>query len=248
MRTDLFLVPGPVEKKVLSGKTVVIIDVLRASTTVCQALASGARAIIPFDEPGEAAEMRARLGPKDALLAGERDGVKIENFDLGNSPREYTAEVVGGKTIVLTTSNGTRAYNKAAGSSLVLTGGLVNISRVAERVAKSEGDLAVLCAGSGGQFSIEDSICGGMLIDKLFLEHKIQMELNDAASLALLLYRSNKKAIRETIAQGEHGRFLNRIGFGEDVTLAAEVDSIPVLPVLKDSRIVIEEEQPPTAE
>ncbi len=243
MRTDLFLIPGSVDKKNLTGKTVVLIDVLRASTTICQALHSGARAVIPFEEPGEAAEMRAKLGQGDALLAGEREGIKIDNFDLGNSPREFTPQSVAGKTVILTTSNGTRAYNKAKPAALILTGAIVNISKVAARVARAGNDLVIMCAGREGQFSIEDSICGGMLIDKLYTEHKLEMELNDAASLALLLYRSNRKAIKETIAQGEHGRYLQRINFGEDVLLAGEADSIPVLPVLRDSRIIIEESE-----
>jgi len=242
MRTDLYLVPNPVERKTLAGKSVVLIDVLRASTTICQALYAGARAVLPFEEPGEAAEMRAKIGPKESLLAGEREGIKIDNFDLGNSPREFTREAVAGKTILMTTSNGTRAYNKAKGSPLILTGALVNISKVAARIAREGIDVTIMCAGREGQFSIEDSICGGMLIDKLYTEHKLEMELNDAASLALLLYRSNKRALKETIAQGEHGRYLNRIGFGEDVAIAAEGDSIPVLPVLKESRIIIEED------
>jgi len=243
MRTDLYLVPNPVDKKTLAGKSVVLIDVLRASTSICRALYSGAKAVLPFEEPGEAAEMRVKIGPKESLLAGEREGVKIDNFDLGNSPREFTPEVVAGKTILMTTSNGTRAYNKAKPSSLILTGALVNISKVAGRIAREGNDLAIMCAGRDGQFSIEDSICGGMIIDKLYTEYKMEMELNDAASLALLLYRSNKRALKETIAQGEHGRYLNKIGFGEDVAIAAEPDSIPVLPILKESRIIVEEEQ-----
>lgn len=242
MRTDLFLVPNSVEKKALIGKTAVLIDVLRASTSICQALYAGAKAVLPYEEPGEAAVMRTKLGAEDALLAGEREGVKIEDFDLGNSPREFTSEVVNGKTIIMTTSNGTKAYHRALPSSLILTGALVNISKVAERVAKEGNDLTILCAGRDGQFSIEDSICGGMIIDLLFTEHKLEMKLNDAASLALLLYRSNKRALKETIAQGEHGRFLQTIGFGDDVALAANVDSIPVLPVLKESRIIIEQD------
>jgi len=241
MRTDLFMIPGPVKEKDLADKTLVMIDVLRASTTICYALNSGARAVIPVEEPGEATDMRTKIGPENSLLGGERDGVKIENFNLGNSPLEYTPEKVADKTIILTTSNGTRGYVRGAHSRLIITAGLVNISRVAGRVAREGRNLAVLCAGDVGHFSIEDTLCGGMLIHKLLTEENIDMKLNDAASLALLLYRSNSRSLKETIAQGEHGRFLREIGFGDDVALAAESDSIPVLPVYKDSRIVLEE-------
>ncbi len=241
MHADLFMVPGPVKEKGLAGKTLVMIDVLRASTTICYALNAGAKSIIPVSEPGEATEMRAKIGVENSLICGERDGIKIEDFDLGNSPLEYTRETVGDKNIVLTTSNGTRTYGKAKNSGVIITGAIVNISAVASRVAKEQNDLAILCAGHMEHFSIEDTICGGMLIHKLLTDEKLTLELNDAASLALLLYRSNSRALKETIAQGEHGRYLGKIGFGEDVALAADADSIPVLPILKDSRIKLEE-------
>ena len=111
MRAELFLIPGPVGEQRLLGKTLVLIDVLRASTTICQALKSGARAIIPVLEPSEAAELRSKIGVDVTILGGEREGIKIDGFDLGNSPSEYTIEKVKGKTVIFTTSNGTRGYN-----------------------------------------------------------------------------------------------------------------------------------------
>jgi 2-phosphosulfolactate phosphatase len=240
MRTDLFLVPEPVGETRLAGKTVVVIDVLRASTTICQALKSGARAVIPLVGSGEAVEMRAKIGAESSILGGEREGIKIDGFDLGNSPFEYTEDKVKGKTVIFTTSNGTKGYNRAASSKLIMAGALVNISAVAGRVVQAGQDLAVLCSGQNGDFSIEDTLCGGMLLHKLSTEAKLDLELNDAASLALLLYRSNSRALQKTIARGEHGRFLIKLGFEKDVTRAGEIDSLPVLPVLKDSRLVLE--------
>jgi 2-phosphosulfolactate phosphatase len=241
MHVDLFLVPGPAIEERLNGKTLVLVDVLRASTTICHSLTSGARAVIPIERLDEAAELRAKLGPRDTVLGGERKGVKIDNFDLGNSPLEYTEERVGGKVVILTTSNGTRGYTKANPANLMIACGLVNISRVARKVAETGKDLIILCAGDRGDFSIEDTLCGGMLIHKLKEVEKVELKLNDAASLALLLYRSNSGKLKETIANGEHGRYLAEIGFAADVKVASEVDSVPVLPVLKDRRIVLEE-------
>jgi len=242
MKAELFLVPGVIGEERLSNKTLVLIDVLRASTTICRSLDSGARAVIPVESSGEAVEMRTKIGSEDAILAGERKGIKIENFDLGNSPHEYTAERVSGKIIILTTSNGTRSYARASLSSLILTGSLVNISRVTTRVARADRDLVIQCAGDDGDFSIEDTLCGGMLLHKLIAEEKVDLKLNDAASLALLLYRTNRRSLRQVIAQGEHGRYLAELGFASDVDLAASPDTIPVLPVLKDRRIVLDEE------
>ncbi len=241
MRAELYLIPNPVNEERLAGKTLVLIDVLRASTTICKALSVGAKAVIPVERPGEAAELRANIGIEDTILAGERKGIKIENFDLGNSPQEYSEDSVRDKTIILTTSNGTQTYSRASHSSLILTGAIVNISAVADRAAEVDKDLAIICAGDEGDFSIEDTLCGGMLLDVLINRKNLNPKLNDAASLALLLYRSNKENLGDAVANGEHGRYLTEIGFGDDVRLAAEADSIPVLPILKDRRILREE-------
>jgi 2-phosphosulfolactate phosphatase len=241
MRADLFLIPGPVSEDRLSGRTLVLIDVLRASTTICQSLSAGAKAVIPVERPGEAAELRAKIGVEDTVLGGERQGFKIESFDLGNSPLEYTRDKVEGKIVILTTSNGTRGYARTGSSSLILTSGLVNISRVASRVAGAGRDLVIICAGDENNFSIEDTLCGGLLLHKLVGQENVDLKLNDAASLALLLYRTNSGSLKQAIAQGEHGRYLAEIGFGRDVEMAVEADSIPVLPVLKDRRIILEE-------
>lgn len=242
MRAELFLVPGPVKEERLAGKTLVLIDVLRASTTICQSLKSGARAVIPVEKPGEAAELRAQIGLDGTVLGGERKGFKIDDFDLGNSPSEYTKDKVNEKIVILTTSNGTRGYLRAGLSDLAITCGLVNISRVARKVTEVGKDLIILCAGEEGDFSIEDTLCGGMLIHRLLTEEKVHPELNDAAALALLLYKSNSLSLKRTIAEGEHGRYLAKIGFAADVDMATEPDSIPVLPILKDRRIVLEED------
>jgi 2-phosphosulfolactate phosphatase len=241
MRAELFLIPNPVSEDRLAGRTIIMIDILRASTTICQSLQSGARAVIPVERPGEAAELRTKIGIEDTILGGERHGLKIENFDLGNSPMEYTSDRVKGKVVILTTSNGTQAYARAGASQLIITGALVNISKVVKKVAEAGQDLVIICAGDDGDFSIEDTLCGGMLLHKLITEENIKLDLNDAASLATLLYRTNSRSLKKTIARGEHGRLLTEIGFGHDVDTATETDTIPVLPVFRERRIVLDE-------
>lgn len=186
--------------------------------------------------------MWAKIGSDMAVLAGERGGLKIENFQLGNSPLEFTAEAVGGKLVVLATTNGTNAFVDAQNAALVISCSLTNISRVANRVAKEGRDLIIVCAGREGHFSIEDTVCGGLLLHLLAAEHKLRVAVNDAGSLALLLYRSNKTAMQQTIAQGEHGKYLTSLGFKADVQAAADVDSMPVLPVLVDGRLISEDD------
>ncbi len=242
MQVELYLTPVQLGRIACENRTVVVIDVLRATTSICAALNAGAKGVIPVDEPGEAGEVRTKIGSENVVLAGERDGIKIENFNLGNSPAEFTADTVGGKFVILTTTNGTPVFARGLKAAAVISCALVNVSTVAARVAADDRDLVVICSGREGNFSIEDTLCGGMLLHLISAVHKRELGLNDAASLAILLYRSNKTAIKQTIRQGEHGRYLESLGFERDLELAAEIDSIPVLPVLRDGRLVLDDQ------
>jgi 2-phosphosulfolactate phosphatase len=238
VNVQLLLTPHTLDHVGLEGKTVVVIDVLRSSTTICASLLAGARSVIPVTEPGEAGELRVKLGADASVLAGERKGVKIENFQFGNSPTEFTPETVAGKNVILCTTNGTRVFGLTAGAASVFCGALVNVTEVAEAVAGLQQDVVVVCSGREGGFSIEDTLCGGLLIDRLAVKHRQSVILNDAAALARLLYRERKDSLQEAIAQGEHGLYLESIGLAGDVELCSRVDSIPVVPVLKDGRLV----------
>ncbi len=238
MKVDLYLTPMPFNKANLENKTVIVVDVLRFGTTTCAALMAGAKGVIPTDGPGEAGELWAKLGADMAVLAGERGGLKIENFQLGNSPAEFTEASVGGKFVIMTTTNGTAVFANTRNAHTVMCCALVNVSQVAAKAAAMNQDIVIVCSGQEDGFSIEDTICGGMVIHLLAAEHKRNLSLNDAGSLALLLYRTNKTALKRTIQQGEHGRLLAELGFANDVEIAAIVDSLPVLPVLKEGRLI----------
>jgi 2-phosphosulfolactate phosphatase len=123
MKIDLFLTAVPLGRAKFENKTAVVIDVLRSSTSICSALMVGAKGVIPTAGPGEAGELWAKIGGDMAVLAGERDGIKIENFTLGNSPAEFTEKSVGGKFVIMTTSNGTGVFEKASGAGPIFAGG-----------------------------------------------------------------------------------------------------------------------------
>lgn len=238
MNVQLLLTPFPLDRAELEGKTVVVIDVLRSSTSICASLLAGARGVIPTAGPGEAGELWAKLGPDNAVLAGERNGVRIENFQYGNSPTEFTPDTVGGKNVILCTTNGTGIFVHTNRAGLVLSAALVNISSVAEAVARADQDALIVCSGREGGFSIEDTLCGGMLIDQLNGDHGCDVTLNDAGALARLLYSERKTSLEKAIAQGEHGKFLASLGLGCDVEICSRIDSMPVLPMLKDGRLI----------
>lgn len=238
MKVQLYLTPRPLDAAALENKTVVVIDVLRSSTSICAALLAGARSVIPTAEPGESGELWSKLGAENAVLAGERNGVKIDNFQYGNSPAEFTPEAVGDRHVVLCTTNGTGVFGKVGKASRVVSGGIVNLGRVGEVVAGWGNDVAVICSGRENGFSIEDTLCGGMLIDRLNNRHGCAVSLNDAGSLAQLMYREMGSNLVGAIAQGEHGRFLASLGFGDDVEMCSTADSMPVVPILEDGRLV----------
>lgn len=241
MRLDLLLTPFPLDQVDLEGKTAVVIDILRASTSICTALQAGAKGVFPMSEPGEAGALWSRLGPDSTVLAGERKGVKIENFQFGNSPAEFTSETVAGKNVILCTTNGTGIFNRTARAARVVAGALVNISALARQVAAWQNDVVVVCAGREGGFSVEDTLCGGMLIDRLNQIEASSVELNDAGTLAKLLYAEMGASPRDTVANGEHGRFLASIGMAGDIDLCTAVDSVPIVPVLDDGCLVTAE-------
>lgn len=241
MNIELYLTAVPFDDADIEDKTVVVIDVLRSSTSICAALLAGAKGVIPTVGPGEAGEMRSKLGADTTVLAGERNGIRIDNFELGNSPAEFTENSVGGKFVIMTTTNGTGIFKKAAKAELVLSGGLVNASKVAEKVANSDKNLVIACSGHQGNFSIEDTLCGGLLIDLLTSKYQKAQKMNDAAIIALQLYQNNVSNLRDTIEKGEHAQFLTSIGFKNDVSMATLIDSMPVRPVLRDGRLFRDE-------
>lgn len=235
MEVDVAFLPGEVEHRNLTGWRVVAIDVLRATTTAVTALGNGARAIRPVLEPPDAISERARFPKGTCLLGGERRGLPIEGFDLGNSPREYDPVTVRGKTIVLTTSNGTRLLHAARTASEVLLGAVVNAKAVASLLLEDEGPVLLACAGRLGRFSWEDLLCAGQIIDNLLCAgppsgHRRRFQPTQAAAAALGLYRQDQGDLVGAIARGPHGRYLVSIGLGNDIEICGDVDSLDVVP------------------
>src|SRR5687768_8753850 len=167
MRLDVYLTPGEVVPGEMVQRTVVVLDVLRATTTIAQALANGARSIYPVSSIEEALRLANTFGRDEVLLCGERKCLPIEGFDLGNSPTEFTRERVAGKTLVMTTTNGTAAFALIGGASRVLIGSLLNISAVVDDLARTGADPVILCAGRERHFALEDATAAGLTAARL---------------------------------------------------------------------------------
>jgi 2-phosphosulfolactate phosphatase len=236
MQVQVFFTHDGVNESTVEGKLVAVIDVLRVSTTIAYAHANGCERIIPVESVEAASNLAASLDKKVTLLGGEKEGKRIDGFDLGNSPLEYSPDIVKGKNLILSTTNGTRAITKTRNADEILIASFVNMTPVIEHVARA-GDkpLGIVCAGRQGRFALEDAVCAGMMVDRLASQGEI--EVDDAGVAARLLYLENKDSIAGLVRNCEHGKFLAALGFEKDLEICAAVDSLNTLPVVKGGRI-----------
>jgi 2-phosphosulfolactate phosphatase len=223
----------------VQGRVVAVIDVLRASTTIATALGHGAKAVIPFESSEEAVTRSKQLERGAFRLAGERRMLKMEGFDLGNSPLEHTAEAVEGKTVLLTTTNGTKALLAVQGARDVVVASYVNLTGVTTmlRAALRGGaDITLVCAGQDRQFALEDAACAGRYVYNIS-RRLADVDLNDAALAASLIDRKYGDNLTRLFSTAAHGRALAAAGFEGDLSACAAVDSYPVIPIYQDRQI-----------
>lgn len=242
MKLDVAFSPRELTPSEVADRTILVIDVLRATTTICAALHHGARAVVPAADTEDATRLVQVLGPDDVVLAGERNSVRIPGFKLGNSPQEMTTAAVQGKTIVMSTTNGTRALLATAGAREVIVAAAVNLTIAGERARETldeHGDLLILCAGRDHGFGFDDAFIAGCLAVRALGGHRRRKGLNDAALVSVDLAIRHRGRIERALALSSAGRELTDRGFGDDVTAAARVDSHPVLPVFHDRRILL---------
>jgi 2-phosphosulfolactate phosphatase len=231
----------------LKDKNVVVVDVLRATTTITVALSNGAREIIPAESVTIAARISKGLGK--ALLCGERDGMIVKGFNLGNSPFEYKSYVVKDKSLIFSTTNGTVSITKARHAKSCVLASFVNLSPAVEHIKSLEGDVIIVCSGKLNNFGIEDAVCSGVIINNLLSDEKLNYELNDSAYaclrlakiLATKIGKPDTRKIFEMLKESEHGKYLISLGFGEDLKLCSEIDSYTQLPVYYNGTIKLKE-------
>ena len=226
MELRVHLLPELVDPAELAGRTVVVIDVLRATTTICHALSAGAAAVVPCLEIEEARNQAREFG-STAVLGGERRGVRIEGFDFGNSPTEYTPQSVGGRTVVFTTTNGTKAMLRAAAARQILIGAFVNLSALVGTLRRDD-YIDILCAGTFGRITAEDALLAGAVVDRLSA-----VELNDQARLARDAWRAtvaSKTPLAAVLRECQGGRNLIAEGLDADIDTAARIDAFAIVP------------------
>ncbi|MFP4528219.1 MAG: 2-phosphosulfolactate phosphatase [Candidatus Kapaibacterium sp.] len=250
MKIDAFLTPFfPETENQFNDHIVVMIDVFRASTSVCAAIYRGAKEVIPSETTEKAVKIYSSLSREVRFLGGERNGVKPNGFDAGNSPDEYTAEKVADKTVIISTSNGTQIFGKARQAAVRIVGGFVNITAVLDFMNENYLDdeinneninVTFLCAGTNGRMAYEDTLCAGAYINSLKQSHK-EVELTDTADAAKNLYNLHSVDLTNFLMQREHAIFLKSIGFEKDIDTALDFNLFPVVPVISGSSIKTQE-------
>jgi 2-phosphosulfolactate phosphatase len=235
---QVHLLPELAPAGCLAGSVAVVIDVLRASTTMIHALAAGCVAVRPCAEVDEARTLAGTMRVGRVLLGGERGGIALAGFDLGNSPREYTAKVCKGTTLVLTTTNGTRALLRAAEAERILVAGFVNYSAVCEQLRQDARPIHIVCAGTAGAVTLEDTLLAGALID--FLCDTLEVRLNDSARLAWDCFENHGKVLQGALEISGGGANLRKLGYDEDIRSAAQVDLFALVPELRRDPLRVE--------
>jgi 2-phosphosulfolactate phosphatase len=217
-----------------TGTCAVVIDVLRATSTIAAALGHGATCVIPRTEVDDAFAEKASLEQdgEEPILGGERGGFKVPGFDLGNSPLEYAEERVSGRPVVLCTCNGTAALERCRDAARVYAASFVNVAATVEAVAQGAERVVLCCAGKEGAPALEDVCCAGMLATSLLEVYPY--EADDATEMAVLSWKKYRADVRRLLMTCSHGRYLAGLGFEEDLTFCSEVDAVRVAAAQRD--------------
>ncbi|ARS37660.1 2-phosphosulfolactate phosphatase [Pontibacter actiniarum] len=215
----------------LKGKAVVAVDILRATSTMVTAFAHGVANIFPVMDLEECRGYAAQ----GCLTAAERNGIKAEGFDLGNSPFGYMGGSVQGRDIAITTTNGTRAIRLSEAAEEIIVGAFLNLQAVADYLAALQLDVLVVCAGWKGQFNLEDTLFAGALVERL--QGKFSTE-NDSTLAALYLYQTAKADLVAFLRQSSHVRRLEHLEIHKDIEFCLRHDAFNVLPVWRQDRLV----------
>ena len=237
-RLDVFSTAASFQEEEVRGKTIVVIDVLRATSSIVTAVNNGAKAVIPVEDMGAAGKIAVNLDPANYLLCGERDGVKIEGYHLGNSPLEYSTDVVKDKTLILNTTNGTKAISKAVLAKKVIIGSFLNISVVVDELKKTDSEIILVCAGWKNRLSLEDTLCAGNIIYNL-MGGTLDPEARDGAKMAFALYEKFKGDILGVVKESNHAVRLRKLVDGADVEYCCSIDKIPIVPTFEDGVVAV---------
>ena len=243
MFIDVTLVPAEIgEHQALQDCAVIVIDVLRATSTIITALDAGASSVVTVADVEEARMLAKALG-EGAVLGGERGGIALPGFALGNSPLEYTADKVAGKTVILTTTNGTYTLHRSSSAAAVAVAAFINLDAAVDWGAqklRQGAKLLLACAGTRRRFSWEDAWWAGAILGRLRQELSGSVETSDGALAAEQLWIAAGRDPQRVLNSSSHGANLLRLGFADDIAYCAQLSCTDSVPQLRDKRLVLE--------
>lgn len=233
-KIQVILTPALSHLYELQGANVVVIDILRATTSMCEAFKNGAAALIPVANINEAKTYKS----KGFAVAAERNGIQVDGFDFGNSPFSFTSDMVKDKTIVFTTTNGTRCIDIAqeAGSGNVYIGAFLNLDALVSLLKKADKDLYLFCAGWKDKFNLEDTLFAGALVAALKNDYAID---DDACEMALDLFDKAKDNLVEYVKKASHSKRFDKLGITGDASFCMQMNTTDMVPYLKGIKLVV---------
>ncbi len=238
VRLDVEFATNEAFRAVKHGDLIIVVDVLRCSSSIVSAFANGVKFVIPTETLKEALAQREQHS--DYLLAGERKGHKPRGFDFGNSPLEFVQEVVEGRTVIMTTTSGTRALVGCRQAEHVLIGAFLNAEAVANKaaeIAQTNGNnISFILAGEKGLFSLEDFLCAGSMASKFAVG---AFDFSDEASAAMFAFKHAETALYEVVMKSRHARHLTELGFGRDVEFSCMLNRIDLVPVYRNGKATL---------
>ena len=237
MKVDIIISADNINENKIENKVVVVIDMFRATSVIVTALNNGCKEVVPYLTIEETLEHAKKLNREDYILGGERRAVKIEDFDLSNSPLEYTKERVENKTVLMTTTNGTRTLTKSTTAKKVLIAAMINAKAVAKRLMEINDDVVIINAGTNGNFSMDDYICGGYIIDEM-LKFDKELQLTDISKTASMIYESHKD-ILSYVKEATHYSFMKSLELDGDIEYCIRKSIIDIVPEYLDGIISI---------
>ena len=234
MNIDLCFTAQKLTPSLVYGKNVIVLDVFRTSSTIIMALYQGATKILPALNAQTARQLKKET--PSSVLGGEINCLKIKGFDLGNSPLEYTPEKIKNKIVILTTTNGTTTIHQAKEAANIYIGSFLNASALVRKLETDKNDLLLACAGTQGEYSLEDVCCAGYFLH--LLKNTVKPFLNDKALSALALYHSFQKNLPYYLSRSKNGRTLLSKGYWLDIEFCCAQNFLPTIPIYSDSAII----------
>ncbi|ALS15398.1 2-phosphosulfolactate phosphatase family protein [Clostridium butyricum] len=236
MKIDIIISADDIIESKLENKIAVVIDMFRATSVIVTALNNGCEEVIPFLTIEETLESSEELNREEYILGGERRAVKIDGFDLSNSPLEYTKEVVEDKKVLITTTNGTRTLTKSNSAKRIIIAAMINAKAVADKLLEINEDVVIINAGTNGNFSMDDYICSGYIINEM-LKVDNQIELTDISKTANMIYENNSDII-SYVKEATHYSVMKSLELDNDIEYCIKKSIVNNIPEYKDGKIV----------